>query len=153
MKMIEGIYFLLFLGLAVASACCCFNTFLTIFCSSIKKARTILKGEDKFNIFYFHHILKCNSSSLPGTNAGRTSASTISTGNILLGLGNNSVFGGTENGDTRQWHTTITTFGGSGTLLDILHIQLATGCLDYADLVGFGVVRQTATVGNSLGHF
>jgi hypothetical protein len=42
--------------------------------------------------------------------------------------------------------------GSVSSLLDILNNDLGSGCADFTDFVGSGVVAESTTIGNSLDH-
>lgn len=58
----------------------------------------------------------------------------------------------TEGNDTGKGNATLTALGAGTLLMDVQVTELVTGSLDKLDLVRFGVVGVTATVGNALSH-
>ena len=88
----------------------------------------------------------------PVLDAVCASRATISTLDGLLGAADLCVFAGTESGDTGELDTAVTTLGSGALLLDVEISELASGSLDYADILARGVVGRSSAVCKSGGR-
>ena len=90
---------------------------------------------------------------LPLTDATGALGATVGTGDSLLTLGEESVAGGSEDGDTGKRAAAVTATDTLGGLCSVVDGELVAGSADSPVSVGLGVVAVLSTVGETSDHF